>query len=134
MPWCLSVIPSGASSPWWIGPLAQLPPTFDQMYAQNGRASIPPEHLLKACVLMALFPEELAKYLVGFFYVAAPDQFSADGLPQAASQLVNTTYGESNVPMLPVRGPNQVERYQERFYDAVSACHRDVVNEIGPPL
>ena len=79
-------------------------------------------------------PEELAKYLVGFFYVAAPDQFSADGLRQAASQLVNTTHGESNVPMLPVRGPNQVERYQERFYDAVSACHRDVVNEIGPPL
>ena len=30
--------------------------------------------------------------------------------------------------------PNQVERYQERFYDAVSARHRDVVNEIGPPL
>ncbi len=25
------------------------------MYAQNGRASIPPEHLLKACLLMALF-------------------------------------------------------------------------------
>ena len=35
--------------------LAQLSPTFDRMYAQNGRASIPPEHLLKACLLMALF-------------------------------------------------------------------------------
>ena len=35
--------------------LAQLSPTFDQMYAQNGRASIPPEHLLKACLLMALY-------------------------------------------------------------------------------
>ena len=35
--------------------LAQLSPTFDRMYAANGRASIPPEHLLKACRLMALF-------------------------------------------------------------------------------
>ena len=35
--------------------LAQLSPTFDRMYAANGRASIPPEHLLKAGLLMALF-------------------------------------------------------------------------------
>jgi len=35
--------------------LAKLSPTFDRMYAANGRASIPPEHLLKACLLMALF-------------------------------------------------------------------------------
>ena len=35
--------------------LAQLSTTFDRMYAANGRASIPPEHLLKACLLMALF-------------------------------------------------------------------------------
>ena len=35
--------------------LAQLSPTFDRMYAQNGRASIPPEHLLKVGLLMALF-------------------------------------------------------------------------------
>ena len=35
--------------------LAQLSPTFDRMYAANGRASIPPEHLLKACLLMGLF-------------------------------------------------------------------------------
>ena len=35
--------------------LAQLSPAFARMYAQNGRASIPPEHLLKACLLMALF-------------------------------------------------------------------------------
>ena len=35
--------------------LTQLSPTFDRMYADNGRASIPPEHLLKACLLMALF-------------------------------------------------------------------------------
>ena len=30
--------------------LAQLSPTFARMYAQYGRASIPPEHLLKACL------------------------------------------------------------------------------------
>ena len=35
--------------------LAQLSPTFVRMYAQNGRASIPPEHLLKAGLLMALY-------------------------------------------------------------------------------
>ena len=35
--------------------LAQLSPTFARMYAQNGRASKPPEHLLKACLLMALY-------------------------------------------------------------------------------
>ena len=34
--------------------LAQMSSTFDQMYAQNGRASMPPEHLLKAGLLMAL--------------------------------------------------------------------------------
>lgn len=35
--------------------LVKLSPTFDRMYAAKGRASIPPEHLLKACLLMALF-------------------------------------------------------------------------------
>ena len=35
--------------------LAELSPIFNRMYAANGRASIPPEHLLKACLLMALF-------------------------------------------------------------------------------
>src|SRR5215471_1917830 len=35
--------------------LSSLSPTFDAMYAVNGRVSVPPEHLLKAEVLMALF-------------------------------------------------------------------------------
>ena len=35
--------------------LRALSPTFDEMYADNGRVSVPPEHLLKATVLMALF-------------------------------------------------------------------------------
>jgi transposase len=35
--------------------LAQLSPVFDQMYAQGGRKSIPPERLLKALLLQALF-------------------------------------------------------------------------------
>jgi len=35
--------------------LAKLSPTFDRMYAESGRPSIPPEHLLKACLLIALF-------------------------------------------------------------------------------
>ncbi len=35
--------------------LAELSPVFDQMYAESGRPSIPPEHLLKACLLMAFY-------------------------------------------------------------------------------
>jgi transposase len=35
--------------------LAELSPVFDQMYADVGRPSIPPEHLLKACLLIALY-------------------------------------------------------------------------------
>ncbi len=35
--------------------LAELSPTFSHMYAKVGRPSIPPEHLLKGCLLMALY-------------------------------------------------------------------------------
>ena len=35
--------------------LESLAPTFDAMYATEGRPSIPPEHLLKGCLLMALY-------------------------------------------------------------------------------
>ena len=35
--------------------LAELDPVFDRMYAAGGRASVPPETLLKASVLMALY-------------------------------------------------------------------------------
>lgn len=35
--------------------LAELSPLFDQMYAQAGRPSIPPERLLKASLLIALY-------------------------------------------------------------------------------
>ena len=35
--------------------LARLSPVFDQMYADIGLPSIPPEHLLKGCLLIALF-------------------------------------------------------------------------------
>jgi transposase len=35
--------------------LAELSPTFTGMYAETGRPSIPPEHLLKACLLIALY-------------------------------------------------------------------------------
>ncbi|MFH1560510.1 MAG: IS5 family transposase [Chloroflexota bacterium] len=35
--------------------LAKLSPVFNQMYAEGGRPSIPPEHLLKGCLLIALF-------------------------------------------------------------------------------
>ena len=35
--------------------LRELSQTFNKMYAGTGRPSIPPEHLLKACLLIALF-------------------------------------------------------------------------------
>ena len=35
--------------------LAELDPEFEAMYAETGRNSVPPEHLLKASVLMALY-------------------------------------------------------------------------------
>jgi transposase len=35
--------------------LAELAAEFDAMYARTGRQSVPPEHLLKATVLMALY-------------------------------------------------------------------------------
>ena len=35
--------------------LAQLSPRFEEMYAKRGRPSIPPEHLLKGSLLIALF-------------------------------------------------------------------------------
>ena len=35
--------------------LARLSPLFDTMYAERGRPSIPPEHLLKASLLIALY-------------------------------------------------------------------------------
>jgi len=35
--------------------LSRLSPLFDEMYAERGRPSIPPEHLLKASLLIALF-------------------------------------------------------------------------------
>jgi transposase len=35
--------------------LVELDPVFDEMYAEDGRPSIPPEHLLKAGLLMAFY-------------------------------------------------------------------------------
>jgi transposase len=35
--------------------LKEMSPTFNRMYADTGRPSIPPEHLLKACLLIALY-------------------------------------------------------------------------------
>ena len=35
--------------------LAELSPVFNRMYAEGGRPSIPPEHLLKSCLLIALY-------------------------------------------------------------------------------
>ena len=36
--------------------LERLSPEFDRMYAHVGRASVPPEWLLKACLMIVLYP------------------------------------------------------------------------------
>ena len=35
--------------------LGRMSPLFDELYADNGRPSIPPEHLLKSSLLMAFY-------------------------------------------------------------------------------
>src|SRR4030067_125985 len=35
--------------------LSGLSATFNQIYAETGRPSVPPEHLLKTCLLIALY-------------------------------------------------------------------------------
>ena len=35
--------------------IAALPPMFSRIYSALGQPSIPPEHLLKGCLLMTLF-------------------------------------------------------------------------------
>ena len=39
----------------WLTRSARARPQFDEMYAEAGRPSIPPERLLKATLLMALY-------------------------------------------------------------------------------
>jgi transposase len=41
--------------PFVVAALKELNPLFDEMYAKDGRPSVPPEHLLKACLLMAFY-------------------------------------------------------------------------------
>jgi len=41
--------------------LAELSPVFEEIYARVGRASVPPEHPLKAQLLMALFSMRSAR-------------------------------------------------------------------------
>ena len=53
--------------------LARLWPRFEEMYAKRGRPSIPPEHLLKGSLLIALFS------------VRSERQFCADACPSGSS-------------------------------------------------
>jgi transposase len=41
--------------------LRALSPVFDQMYSKVGRGSIPPERLLKASLLMALYSASISR-------------------------------------------------------------------------
>ena len=57
--------PIRAIKPIVDGALLELSPVFNAMYAKVGPPSIPPEHLLKAPLLMALFsvPSSGASYV-----------------------------------------------------------------------
>jgi transposase len=44
--------------------LRDISPTFSRMYDETGRPSIPPEHLLKACLLISMYSG--SPYLLGF--------------------------------------------------------------------
>jgi transposase len=44
--------------------LRRLSPTFDEMYAQSGRPSIPPEHLLKALLLQRIYTIRSERQLI----------------------------------------------------------------------
>ena len=79
-------------------------------------------------------PEVLATHLVGFIYAAAPDTFTAAHIDELARGIVRHALSTDDVLFLPLRGPNHVEGYEERFYEAVHASYRKVMNEIGPPL
>ena len=52
---CRRTIPCGLSRRWRMRPSGSLSSEFDRMYAEVGRPSIPPERLLKASLLIALF-------------------------------------------------------------------------------
>jgi hypothetical protein len=71
--------------------LARLSPLFDELYAQEGRPSIPPEQLLKSRILMALysvrserlFCEQLAYNLLWLWFLgpgAGRGQLRPDGV------------------------------------------------------
>jgi len=53
--------PIRAIKPLVDGALAELSPVFEEIYSRVGRPSIPPEHLLKAQLLMALFSVRSAR-------------------------------------------------------------------------
>jgi transposase len=52
---CRSIIRCARSSGWRTKRWRGLSPVFDQMYAEDGRPSIPPERLLKASLLISLY-------------------------------------------------------------------------------
>jgi transposase len=97
--------------------LASLSPTFDAMYAGTGRPSIPPERLLKATVLMALYSVrserqfcEQLNYNLLFRWFADMDMTEPGGItapsPATASGYCNTTSrGNSSMRWWPRLGP-----------------------------
>ena len=86
--------------------LAELSPTFDAMHAEGGRHSIPPERLLKGCLLIAFYSMRSERQPIAASFHPAPTNFanSREGLqthrvPQVRS---NEPMGRSEFP--PSRG------------------------------
>lgn len=107
--------------------LQDLSPTFNRMYAEIGRPSIPPEHLLKASLLVALysvrserqFCERLAYDLLFKWFLdlnIADAAFDASTFSKnrarllehtVASQFFGAVVGEARPPAAAVRGALQ---------------------------
>lgn len=106
--------------------LSQLSPTFDRMYAAKGRASIPPEHLLKACRLMALFSArserqfcERLEYDLHVQVVSGPEHhghsFDHWVFSRNKSRLLEAGVAREFLPEIAGRARRQHLRSEERF-------------------
>ena len=97
--------PIGRIKPMVDRALAQLSPTFARRYAQNGRASIPPEHLLKAGLLMALYSVrserqccERLEYDLLFKWFSGPEHHGPQFRPLGVRQEPATAVGRRRGP------------------------------------
>ena len=98
--------------------LQRLSPLFDAMYARRGRPSIPPEHLLKASLLIALYS------------IRSERQFCE----RLRYDLLFKWFLDLNISDEPFDA-SSFSKNRERLLaaDAAHACFAEVVAEAKPP-